>query len=269
MAPRHPSPLGVRVLWHCNWKKTKDLFKQRVSGSWGFLIKPDEKTVSGVLWCADDEYSWEKSECVDGPVTTMEDDNSNTSQWLSLKDAHASTHSMRGGGGGRWSRKKTGIRKKEAGWGDHKFCFYWCIGYCFTNLLAQQSWEFNHIKHTAACWHFLNALLSYTVLTEQLQQSGTTLIPTIWMWPPYTRKRSRTLTQTLITVHAWVFNRGSFTPVLADYFGRELSEFSLVRSCCSLSVTVGKFWQTGEEIGDFWLKVLTSQRGRNHHDLMP
>lgn len=43
-------------------------------------MKPDEKTVPGVLWRADDEYSWEKSECVDGPVTTMEDDNSNTSQ---------------------------------------------------------------------------------------------------------------------------------------------------------------------------------------------
>lgn len=96
--------------------------------------------------------------------------------------------------------KRQAERKEEAGWGDHKFCFYWCIGYCFTNLLAQQSWEFNHImviKHTAACWHFLKALLS-TMLWPNSCSSREPL----WSQPSECHlhtcmKRSR-------TVHRWI-----------------------------------------------------------------
>lgn len=70
--------------------------------------------------------------------------------------------------------KKREARERERGGGengDHKSSFYWSIGYCFTDLLAQQCCECNHIaviKHIPACWHFLKASLSYFPLIEEL-----------------------------------------------------------------------------------------------------
>lgn len=66
MAPRHPSPLGVRVLWHCNrqekintLKKEEDLKahtnkKTGEGDSWsqGYPIKSDEKTLRMIPWCS-------------------------------------------------------------------------------------------------------------------------------------------------------------------------------------------------------------------------
>lgn len=85
-----------------------------------------------------------------------------------LSKMHTRSHARwEGEKGGAVKKKK---RKGEAKGGDHKSSFYWSIGYCFTNLLAQQCCEFNHIaviKHIPACWHFLKALLSYSPLIER------------------------------------------------------------------------------------------------------
>lgn len=55
MAPRHPSPLGVWILWHCgkadeklesSYKKQR---KSEIQRARGFLIKPDEKTLREII----------------------------------------------------------------------------------------------------------------------------------------------------------------------------------------------------------------------------
>ena len=72
--------------------------------------------------------------------------------------------------------------------GDHKSSFYWSIGYCFTNVLAQQCCECNHIaviKHIPACWHFLKASLSYFPLIEEPGQSGRPVILNLLWIPDY------------------------------------------------------------------------------------
>lgn len=72
--------------------------------------------------------------------------------------------------------------------GDHKSSVYWSKGYCFTDLLAQQCCECNHIaviKHIPACWHFLKASLSRFPLTEELGQSGRPLNQNLLWIPDY------------------------------------------------------------------------------------
>lgn len=90
-----------------------------------------------------------------------------------LSRMHTLSHARWEGEKGGAVKKKKKERQRERGRQKGEIinlAFYRSIGYCFTNLLAQQCCEFNHIaviKHIPVCWHFLKALLSYSPLVER------------------------------------------------------------------------------------------------------
>lgn len=162
MAPCHPAPLGVWILWHYFLKnKTKKAQK-----SLDFKDKEGKINMSFREITISYKAGWENS--VNNPWWSVK------SPWwiqmgdeavclrtyiiklwriapvIHLNNCLTKTHTLSHTG---WEGKKGGAVKKkreregkgEAKGGDHKSNFNWSVGYCFTNLLAQQCCEFNHI----------------------------------------------------------------------------------------------------------------------------